>query len=641
MKIKKQKLAIKITLPVVLGLLISGSLFFLHKENSSSAADARLFNAGNIMSDYVMTNKNSMSETQIQTFLNSKVSCDHWGVKKSELGEGTRAQYAQNRGWPLPFECLNTYKQDGETAAHIIWQAAQDYNINPQVLIVLLQKEQSLVTDEWPGPHQYRAATGYGCPDTAACDSQYYGFKNQVRNAAKFFNAYQTGNTAWYKLVWPDNNYTGVWRQFTYNIKWHPDNSCGASPVWIENRATASLYSYTPYRPNAAALNAGYGLSSEYCSSYGNRNFYLYFTDWFGNTAGSVGVTSGLVVSSGFSQAILTNKPITVSFKIKNSTSQRIDIGKVGVGVRDEGDKNYDFGMKSVVLDPQQEYVYSATTNVQQEGKYSFFIINYRDGNGWSETYPESSNSTIMRRLDGLLIQNAPTVIQGPIVDNINLHVGQTSAVRFEVKNNSKYAVDLGSFGLAVRAPSGKNVDVGFDKISSLSSGNVYSYHKSFTPKESGIYKTFVSSTGDGGKTWSEATYPIATGSSNNRLDIVVKPSATLTQGLTTNASSYRVGDVMTGAFAVKNFGNSPVAVNKKLCYIMRSPSNKNYDLGCLNLTTLQPSQEQKFTGSIRLSESGTYRAYFSTYDSAWRDNTWIFAKEIGDEVTSLTFVVK
>ncbi|MCL1929978.1 hypothetical protein FWF93_02485 [Candidatus Saccharibacteria bacterium] len=284
MKIKKQKLAIKITLPVAFGLLISGSLFFLHKENSSSAADARLFNAGNIMSDYVMTNKNSMSETQIQTFLNSKVSCDHWGVKKSELGEGTRAQYAQNRGWPLPFECLNTYKQDGETAAHIIWQAAQDYNINPQVLIVLLQKEQSLVTDEWPGPHQYRAATGYGCPDTAACDSQYYGFKNQVRNAAKFFNAYQTGNTAWYKLVWPDNNYTGVWRQFTYNIKWHPDNSCGASPVWIENRATASLYSYTPYRPNAAALNAGYGLSSEYCSSYGNRNFYLYFTDWFGAT---------------------------------------------------------------------------------------------------------------------------------------------------------------------------------------------------------------------------------------------------------------------------------------------------------------------------------------------------------------------
>jgi hypothetical protein len=29
----------------------------------------------------------------------------------------------------------------GETAAHIIWQAAQDYKINPQVIIVLLQKE--------------------------------------------------------------------------------------------------------------------------------------------------------------------------------------------------------------------------------------------------------------------------------------------------------------------------------------------------------------------------------------------------------------------------------------------------------------------------------------------------------------------
>ena len=288
MKVKKHKLVMKITLPIILGLLVGSSLFFLHKENVSDAADARLFNASNIMSDFVMTDKNSLTEAQIQSFLNSKVTCDHWGTKWSELGEGTRAQYAQNRGWVLPFQCLNTYTQDGETATHIIWQAAQDYNVNPQVLIVLLQKEQSLVTDEWPGPHQYRSATGYGCPDTAPCDSEYYGFKNQVRNAAKFFNAYQTGNTAWYKLVWPDDSYTGVWRQFTYNMKWHPDSSCGTSPVWIENRATASLYSYTPYRPNDAALAAGYGLSGNYCSSYGNRNFYLYFTDWFGDPSMSV-----------------------------------------------------------------------------------------------------------------------------------------------------------------------------------------------------------------------------------------------------------------------------------------------------------------------------------------------------------------
>ncbi len=55
------------------------------------------------------------------------------------------------------------------------------------------------------------------------------------------------------------------------------------SNVNIVNLATAALYDYTPYQPNAAALAAGYG-TGDSCSSYGNRNFYLYFNDWFGTT---------------------------------------------------------------------------------------------------------------------------------------------------------------------------------------------------------------------------------------------------------------------------------------------------------------------------------------------------------------------
>jgi uncharacterized protein Veg len=43
------------------------------------------------------------------------------------------------------------------------------------------------------------------------------------------------------------------------------------------------LYKYTPYTPNAAALNNLYGLGDN-CSAYGNRNFWRYFTDWFGST---------------------------------------------------------------------------------------------------------------------------------------------------------------------------------------------------------------------------------------------------------------------------------------------------------------------------------------------------------------------
>lgn len=243
-------------------------------NRDTHAAPVTGFQPGKIMSDTVFTNKNSMTTAQIQSFLNKKVPyCDTQGTKPSEYGGGTRKQYAAARGVKTPFTCLRNYKQGGKTAARIIHDAAQEFSINPQVLIVLLQKEQGLITDEWPWPIQYRSATGYGCPDTAACASTYYGFTNQVRWAARMFRSIMNNSSTWYTPYKLGSN----------RIYWHPDLSrCGSSTVNIQNRATVALYSYTPYRPNQAALNAGYGTGNS-CSSYGNRNFYQYFKDWFGN----------------------------------------------------------------------------------------------------------------------------------------------------------------------------------------------------------------------------------------------------------------------------------------------------------------------------------------------------------------------
>ncbi len=74
----------------------------------------------------------------------------------------------------------------------------------------------------------------------------------------------------------------------TWNVRYHPNESCGSAPVYIENQATANLYYYTPYQPNAAALRAGAG-EGDSCSAYGNRNFFRYFTDWFGSTTSQRG----------------------------------------------------------------------------------------------------------------------------------------------------------------------------------------------------------------------------------------------------------------------------------------------------------------------------------------------------------------
>lgn len=178
---------------------------------------------------------------------------------------------------------MRDYVEGGQTAAQIIYTISQQYQINPQVLIVLLQKEQGLITDTWPLASQYRSATGYGCPDTAACDSQYYGLTAQLTWAATMFRAIVTNNqnwsnpyrsgTSWYTPYVLGNNF----------IQWNPQSSCGGSVVNIQNRATQALYNYTPYQPNASALNSGYG-TGDSCGSYGNRNFYLYFTSWFSST---------------------------------------------------------------------------------------------------------------------------------------------------------------------------------------------------------------------------------------------------------------------------------------------------------------------------------------------------------------------
>lgn len=285
----KTLLRILIAIGIFAFIVVTLLILFSKKSNASLAG----WNAGNIMSDFTMTDKNSMNESQIQAFLKSKNNCNNRNI--SEANRYPNVKYRIKDGH---FICMADDKFDkngmpadsGETAAHIIWQAAQDFGINPKVLIVLLEKEQGLVSDTWPNSTQYKTATGYGCPDGAACDSQYFGLKNQIRNAARFFRAYQDNNPGWYKPYWVGTKF----------VQWHPNSGCGGSNVNIQNRATASLYSYTPYQPNRAALNAGYG-TGDGCSSYGNRNFYNLFTDWFGDIRKqqSVDVRSNIYLPNG------------------------------------------------------------------------------------------------------------------------------------------------------------------------------------------------------------------------------------------------------------------------------------------------------------------------------------------------------
>lgn len=242
------------------------------------------WNPGNIMSDAVFYNGGTMSAAQVQSFLNSKVSsCQSGHVCLKDYRQSTPTRTADRY-------CPSTYTGAGnESAATIIAKVGQACGINPQVLIVMLQKEQGLVTHTWPSDWRYTIAMGMACPDTAPCDERYYGFFNQVYGAARQLKVY--GLSSGFR------HNAGQ----TVDLLYNPNPACGSSRVYIENKATAALYNYTPYQPNQAALNAGYG-EGDACSAYGNRNFYNYFTDWFGSTQSP---TTRLVQASGQSDIYL------------------------------------------------------------------------------------------------------------------------------------------------------------------------------------------------------------------------------------------------------------------------------------------------------------------------------------------------
>lgn len=227
------------------------------------------FNPGNIISDEEFYNTQSLTAEQIQEFLQKTTTCGENPLCLTNYTTsipGTQAdQY-----------CSEILPTESDTAANIISKVATACKINPEVLLVMLQKEQSLITTPNPTADKYDKAMGQSCPDsgvnnTANCDSTYFGFFNQTYYAARQQQIYTQNPSAF-------NYKAGE----TNAIQWSPNAECGTTTVYIENQATANLYNYTPYVPNLEALTTLHG-TGDACSAYGNRNFYVYYNEWFKN----------------------------------------------------------------------------------------------------------------------------------------------------------------------------------------------------------------------------------------------------------------------------------------------------------------------------------------------------------------------
>jgi len=213
----------------IAAILISlSAMFFLP---SAQAAD---FNPNYIISDAEILDYNALTLDEVKNFVASQ--------------SGNLKNYFVTEKDGLPPETGASL-----SAAEVIYDRAITNKINPKFLLVLIQKEQSLLTDPSPKQSQYDWAAGYGCPDGGGCNPRWQGFYKQMNSAALQFYSYVT-----------ESHLYSFKAGQTYTFT-NPYGTISAADMVVTpaNNATAGLYNYTPHVYN------------------GNYNFWRFWNRYF------------------------------------------------------------------------------------------------------------------------------------------------------------------------------------------------------------------------------------------------------------------------------------------------------------------------------------------------------------------------
>lgn len=226
------------------------------------------------------------------------------------------------------------------TAAELIYDSTVKTGLNAQVILVTLQKEQTLITGNFTGNDLQRAldrALGFGCPDSAPCGTIFLGFYNQLFGAFDSNNERYLGAAAsLMKSLTTTVNGVRVGRGPQIDANGHTSGDAGVrvsrvgdiitmpntlggyagvSPVQtvtLSNSATAALYRYTPHVFN------------------GNYNFWKFYNQWFkypnGTVIQKIGDSQMYVIDNGtkrlFSSFVASQRKINTGNIIQVSPTE-------------------------------------------------------------------------------------------------------------------------------------------------------------------------------------------------------------------------------------------------------------------------------------------------------------------------------
>jgi len=132
-------------------------------------------------------------------------------------------EFLDRQAGPLKNKYFNDHNGVRKSAAEIIADAAKHYNISPRVILVTLQKEQSLLSKTPRKKSGYDWAMGCGRPDSGISVMKYKGFGNQVWGGAQKFDKWD--------------------KYWSSGTKMNIDSS----KVTPANGSTFAQYKYTPH----------------------------------------------------------------------------------------------------------------------------------------------------------------------------------------------------------------------------------------------------------------------------------------------------------------------------------------------------------------------------------------------------------
>jgi len=195
------------------------------------------FNPNKILDDEDILNYNSMTLPDIQNFLQSKNSyLANYFAPNAHGTTKMAAEIIYDAAYNN-FDCDGVTLSENPTEAEKKIKCRTITTISPKFLLVLLQKEASLVEDSSPTQTRLDWATGYGCPDNWACNPYYKGFGKQVNSAALQFLAYMKESSNYKYQMGKTYTFTNPYGTIS-------NETMSVTP---QNKATAALYNYTPH----------------------------------------------------------------------------------------------------------------------------------------------------------------------------------------------------------------------------------------------------------------------------------------------------------------------------------------------------------------------------------------------------------